>query len=150
MSSVTVLPLSPTVVSPSFHPDQLNGAPRPFEDMSIVEIKERAIQQVQRAGRGSSALSLIRSAKGIPLRSDTKVPETSSPQRIHQGYKSHPGVHGHCRFQGRKRSQKRGVLWKEFSEFQQVSRSPLSPHLLCSHHPLFSERVATLCSVRMP
>ncbi|KAI9430182.1 hypothetical protein H4582DRAFT_2113921 [Lactarius indigo] len=32
--------------------------------MSVSEIKERAIQQAQRASRGSSAISLIRSAKG--------------------------------------------------------------------------------------
>jgi hypothetical protein len=30
----------------------------------VVEIKERAIQQAQRASRGASAISLIRSAKG--------------------------------------------------------------------------------------
>ena len=48
----------------SIHLDQLNGAPRPFEDMSVAEIKERAIQEVQRASRGASTISLTRSAKG--------------------------------------------------------------------------------------
>ena len=85
MPSVTVLPPSPPTAFPSssssassslygfflsshpyssFHSDQLNGAPRPFEDMSVAEIKERAIQQAQRASRGSSAISLTRAAKG--------------------------------------------------------------------------------------
>jgi ubiquitin carboxyl-terminal hydrolase 8 len=174
MPSVTVLPPSPPAAFPSsspsapsslsgffrsshpcssFHPDPLNGSSRPFEDMSVAEIKERAIQQAQRASRGSSSISLIRSAKGQislaqscesagdfkgALSAFTKAASLTQVFMDTADFKAEsvPG--------------KRGVLWKEFSEFQQVSCSPLSPLLLCSHHPLFSERVATLCSVHMP
>ena len=153
MPSVTVLPPSPPTAFPSssssassslygfflsshpyssFHSDQLNGAPRPFEDMSVAEIKERAIQQAQRASRGSSAISLIRSAKGQislaqscesagdfkgALSAFTKAASLTQVFMDTADFKAESGLG------------KRGVLWKEFTEFQQVSRSPLSPHL---------------------
>ncbi|KAH8995056.1 cysteine proteinase [Lactarius hatsudake] len=123
--------------------------------MSVSEIKERAIQQAQRASRGSSAISLIRSAKGQislaqscesagdlkgALSAFTKAASLTQVFMDTADFKAEsvPG--------------KRGVLWKEFTEFQQIvsggkvcrhSVGPLSPTLdflhilsrLNGHHP---------------
>ena len=156
MPSVTVLPPSPPTTFPSasssassslcgffrsshhscssFHPDLLNGSSRPFEDMTVAEIKERAIQQAQRASRGSSAISLIRSAKGQislaqscesagdlkgALSAFTKAASLTQVFMDTADFKAEsvPG--------------KRGVLWKEFTEFQQVGCSPPPPSSTC-------------------
>ncbi|KAI9440817.1 cysteine proteinase [Lactarius indigo] len=132
MPSVTVLPPSPPTTFPSSStsaPSTLpNGSPRPFEDMSVSEIKERAIQQAQRASRGSSAISLIRSAKGQislaqscesagdlkgALSAFTKAASLTQVFMDTADFKAEsvPG--------------KRGVLWKEFTEFQQREGSDL-------------------------
>jgi ubiquitin carboxyl-terminal hydrolase 8 len=90
--------------------------------MSVAEIKERAIQQAQRASRGSSAISLIRSAKGQislaqscesagdlkgALSAFTKAASLTQVFMDTADFKAE-SVQG-----------KRGVLWKEFTEFQQ-------------------------------
>ncbi|KAN0132816.1 hypothetical protein V8E53_009487 [Lactarius tabidus] len=132
MPSVTVLPPSPPAAFPSSSPsapsNPLNGSSRPFEDMSVAEIKERAIQQAQRASRGSSSISLIRSAKGQislaqscesagdfkgALSAFTKAASLTQVFMDTADFKAEsvPG--------------KRGVLWKEFSEFQQREGSDL-------------------------
>jgi hypothetical protein len=131
-----------------------NGSPKPFEDMSVAEIKERAIQQAQRASRGSSAISLIRSAKGQislaqscesagdlkgALSAFTKAASLTQVFMDTADFKAE-SVQG-----------KRGVLWKEFTEFQQVSCSPPPPSPACIFIiALFSMRAATLRSAHMP
>lgn len=96
--------------------------------MSVAEIKERAIQQAQRASRGASAISLIRSAKGQislaqscesagdlkgALSAFTKAASLTQVFMDTADFKAEsvPG--------------KRGVLWKEFTEFQQREGSDL-------------------------
>ena len=132
---VRLISLAPLItLCSSFNSDLLNGSPRPFEDMSVVEIKERAIQQAQRASRGSSAISLIRSAKGQislaqscestgdlkgALSAFTKAASLTQVFMDTADFKAEnvPG--------------KRGVLWKEFTDFQQVSCSPPTPSFTC-------------------
>ena len=92
-----------------------------------MEIKERAIQQAQRASRGVSAISLIRSAKGQislaqscendgdfkgALSAFTKAASLTQVFMDTEEFKAEnvPG--------------KRGVLWKELADFQQVSDTP--------------------------
>ncbi|KAH9059441.1 hypothetical protein EDB83DRAFT_2552313 [Lactarius deliciosus] len=97
-----------TSVDPNEKPALLNGSPRPFGDMSVSEIKERAIQQAQRASRGSSAISLIRSAKGqisLAQSCESAGDLKGALSAFTRAAESVPG--------------KRGVLWKEFTEFQQ-------------------------------
>ena len=131
----------------------MNGALRPFEDMSVAEIKERAIQQAQRASRGSSAISLIRSAKGQNSLAQACESAGDFGGALSAFTKAATLIQvftDTANFKAESVLGKQGVLWKEFTEFQQVSRSPLSPHLSCSHHPIFSDRVAILGSVRKP
>jgi ubiquitin carboxyl-terminal hydrolase 8 len=116
----------------SITPALINGSSRLFEDISVAEIKERAIQQAQRASRGSSAISLIRSAKShITLAKscesagDLKFAFSAFTRAasLIQAFVDTEDFKAE-RFPG-----KRGVLWKEYTEFQQVSSSPLSPSL---------------------
>ena len=127
---VCMVSLSSLVPTHRSHPDQLNGAPGPFEDISVAEIKERAIQEV--------AISLIRSAKdqislaqSFESAGDFKFALSAFTKALclTQAFMDTAD------FKAESVLGKRGVLWKEFTEFQQVSRSPLSPHLSCSHHP---------------
>ena len=140
---VCMVSFSPLVLTHRSHPD---GAPGPFEDISVAEIKERAIQEV--------AISFIRSAKdqislaqSFESAGDFKFALSSLTKALCliQAFMDTADFKAESVLGG-----KRGALWKEFIEFQQVSCSPLSPHLWCSHHPLLSKRVATLCSVCMP
>ena len=136
----------------SFHPD-LSEARSPFEDMSVSQIKERAIQQAQRASRGSSAIAIIRSAKGqisLAQACESARDFKGAFSAFTKAIRLTQIFTDTADFKAENVLGKRGVLWKEFIEFQQVSCSPLSPHLWCSHHPLLSKRVATLCSVRKP
>jgi ubiquitin carboxyl-terminal hydrolase 8 len=102
--------------------------------MSVVEIKERAIQQAQRASRGHSAISLIRSAKGQislaqscentgdlkgALSAFTKAASLTQVFMDSEEFKAE-NVPGN-----------RGVLWKELTDFQQVRGTLSSNPFFC-------------------
>ncbi|KAI0318771.1 hypothetical protein OF83DRAFT_1261275 [Amylostereum chailletii] len=66
MPGVSILPATPSGIGSSFtgvSPAPHNGSNGPTENMTVAEIKERAIQQVHKHSRGFSALTLIRAAK---------------------------------------------------------------------------------------
>ena len=131
----------------------MSGALKPFEGMSVAEIKERAIQQARRGSRGLSALSLIRSAKGqisLARSCESAGDFKGALNAFTKAACLTQAFMDTADFKAENILGKRGVLWKEFTEFQHVSCPPLSPHLWCSYHPLLSKRVATFCSVRMP
>jgi ubiquitin carboxyl-terminal hydrolase 8 len=123
-----------------------------MDNLSVAEIKEQAKQQVQRGIRGATTLSLIRSAKGqISLaqsREDagdlkgalSAFTKAASLTRVFMDS---------AEFKAENAPGRRGVLWKEFTEFQQVSGTPYSRPPSTFLMP-FSERATTLRSVRMP
>lgn len=92
--------------------------------MSVAEIKEQAIQQAQRASRAVAALSLIHSAKGqISLAQSREgagdlkgalsaLTKAASLTRVFMDS---------AEFKAENVQGKRGLLWKEFADFQQVS-----------------------------
>ena len=134
------------------HTALLNGFPRLFEDMSVAEIKERAIQQARRASRGASAISLIRSAKGqISLAracenaGDLKgaFSALTKAETLTQAFMDTAD------FKAESVPGKRGVLWKEYTEFQQVSCSPLLSSTCVFLIAPFSVRAVTSCSAQM-
>lgn len=129
----------------------LNGPTRPLEAMSVAEIKERAIQQAQRASRGASALSLIRSAKGQMslAQSCERTEDLKGALSAFTKAASLTQVFmDTAEFKAENVPGKRGVLWKELTDFQQVSGNLLTPSGILIMP--FSTRVAILCSVRMP
>jgi ubiquitin carboxyl-terminal hydrolase 8 len=118
--------------------------------MSVAEMKKQAKQQVQRGSRGVSPLSLIRSAKGqITLArsregaGDLKGALSAFTKAICliQVFMDSPD------FKAENVPGKRGVLWKEFSDLQQVWHPLLSPSIFLM---LFSGRVVTLHSAHTP
>jgi ubiquitin carboxyl-terminal hydrolase 8 len=128
----------------------LNGPARLLEDISVAEIKERAIQQAQRASRGASAVSLIRSAKGqISLaQSCESAGDLKGALSAFTKAASLTQVFmDSAEFKAETLPGKRAVLWKELTDFQQVSDTPLTP----SYIPTipFSARAVTLCSAHM-
>ncbi|KAH8977998.1 hypothetical protein EDB86DRAFT_991424 [Lactarius hatsudake] len=132
MPRVTVLPPSPPITFPSSSSSVssalLNGSPRPFEDMSVSEIKERAIQQVQRASRGSSAISLIRSAKGqisLAQSCESAGDLKGALSAFTKAVSLTQVFMDTADFKAESVPGKRGVLWKEFTEFQQREGSDL-------------------------
>jgi len=121
--------------------------------MSVAEIKERAIQQVQRASRGASAISLIRTAKGqISLAQSCEsagdlkgaFSAFTKAESLFQAFMDTAD------FNAEIVPGNRGVLWKEFNEFQLVSCSQPSPSPACIFIIApFSVGAATLSSAHM-
>jgi ubiquitin carboxyl-terminal hydrolase 8 len=105
---------------------------KPSEEMSVAEIKEQAKQQAQRGSRGVSALSLIRSAKG-----QISLAQSREGAGDLKGALSHftkaasltQVFMDSAEFKAENLPGKRGVLWREFSDFHQVWHplDPLSP-----------------------
>ena len=118
--------------------------------MSVAEIKEQAIQEVQRASRGASVNSFIGSASGYialarlcELSGDLKgaFSALTKAAAYTQVFMDTADLEAEI-VPG-----KRGMLWKEFIEFQQVSCSPLSHSSACIFIiALFSVKAATLRS----
>ena len=101
--------------------------------MSVAEIKEQAIQQAQHASRGSSAISLTRAAKGqifLAQSCESAGDFKGAFRAFTRAVSLTQVIMDTADFKAENVLGKRGMLWKEFTEFQQVSRSPLSPHLL--------------------
>jgi ubiquitin carboxyl-terminal hydrolase 8 len=96
----------------------------PFGDMSVAEIKEEAKQQVQLyASRGVSAFYLIRSAKGQNTLAQARegagdlkhaFSAFTKAATLLQVFMDSP------EFKAESVPGKRGLLWKEFSDFHQV------------------------------
>jgi len=114
----------------------------------VAEIKERAIQQAQRASRGSSAISLIRSAKShITLAKscesagDLKFAFSAFTRAasLIQAFVDTEDFKAE-RFPG-----KRGVLWKEYTEFQQREGSDLLQRALDIEIRLTQKSSQPLC-----
>jgi ubiquitin carboxyl-terminal hydrolase 8 len=100
-----------------------NGPAKPSEDMSVTEIKEQAKQQVQRGSRGASALSLIRSAKGQISLAQSREGAGDLKGALSAFTKAASLTQvfmDSAEFKAENVSGKRGSLWKEFSDFQQV------------------------------
>jgi hypothetical protein len=124
-----------------------NGPAKPSEDMSVAEIKEQAKQQALRGSRGVSALSLIRSAKGqISLaQSREGAGDLKSALSAFTKAASLTQVFmDSAEFKAESAPGKRGLLWREFTDFQQVSGTLFTPYVFLM---LFSMREATLRSV---
>jgi ubiquitin carboxyl-terminal hydrolase 8 len=116
----------------------------------VAEIKERAIRQALRASRGSSAISLIHYAKShITL---AKSCESAGDLKLAFNALTMAAsllqvLVDTADFKAESVPGKRGVLWKEYTEFQQVNCSPLSPSPACVFIiALFSVRAGTFCS----
>ncbi|KAI0259432.1 hypothetical protein BC834DRAFT_833549 [Gloeopeniophorella convolvens] len=97
--------------------------------MSVAEIKERAIQQAQRASRGASALSIIRSAKGQLSLAESHESRGELKEALSAFTKAASLTQGFMdstEFKAESLPNKRGVLWKEFTDFQQGEGSNLA------------------------
>jgi hypothetical protein len=117
-----------------FHTALHNGPAKPSEDMSVAEIKEQAKQQAQRGSRGVSALSLIRSAKGQISLAQSRESTGDLKGALSAFTKAASLTQvfmDSAEFKAESVPGKRGVLWKEFSDFQQVWH-PLNCILLSS------------------
>jgi len=91
--------------------------------MSVAEIKEQAKQQVQRGSRGVSALSLIRSAKGQISLAQSREGASDLKGALSAFTKAASLTQvfmDSAEFKAENVPGKRGLLWKEFSDFQQV------------------------------
>ena len=116
------------------HTASHNGPAKPSEDMSVAEIKEQAKQQAQRGSRGSSALSLIRSAKGQISLAHAREGAGNLKGALSALTKAASLAQvfmDSTEFKAENVPGKRGVLWREFSDLQQVWH-PLHPLLLFS------------------
>ncbi|KAH9983664.1 hypothetical protein BJV77DRAFT_1062378 [Russula vinacea] len=121
MPSVTVSPAS----SPSTFPSSSSTTP----NMSVAEIKEQAKQQAQRGSRGVSALSLIRSAKGQISLAQSRESTGDLKGALSAFTKAASLTQvfmDSAEFKAESVPGKRGVLWKEFSDFQQGEGSDLT------------------------
>ncbi len=88
--------------------------------MSIAEIKEQAKQQAQRGSRGASAISLIRSAKGQISLAQSREGGGDLKGALSAFTKAASLTQVFMDSAEFKAAGKRGLLWKEFSDFQQV------------------------------
>ena len=91
--------------------------------MSVTEIKEQAKQQVQRGSRGASALSLIRSAKGQISLAQSREGAGDLKGALSAFTKAASLTQvfmDSAEFKAENVPGKRGLLCKEYSDFQQV------------------------------
>jgi ubiquitin carboxyl-terminal hydrolase 8 len=91
--------------------------------MSVAEIKEHAKQQAQRASRGASAISLIRSAKGQISLAQSREGAGDLKGALSAFTKAASLTQvfmDSAEFKAENVPGKRGLVWKEFSDFQQV------------------------------
>ena len=103
--------------------------------MSVAEIKEQAKQQVYRGSRGASALSLIRSAKGQISLAQSREGAGDLKGALGAFTKAASLTQvfmDSAEFKAENVPGKRGLLWKEFSDFQQVWH-PLDSLFLSSY-----------------
>jgi ubiquitin carboxyl-terminal hydrolase 8 len=104
--------------------------------MSVAEIKEQAIQQVHRGSRGVSAMSLIRSAKGQISLAQSREGAGDLKAALSAFTKAASLTQvfmESAEFKAENIPGKRGVLWKEFTDFQQVSGTLFYSRALPSH-----------------
>ncbi|KAI0042737.1 cysteine proteinase [Auriscalpium vulgare] len=133
MPSVSVLPASPALAGfgPSFSPNSPlpNGSARPLDDMSVAEIKEKAIAHSQRVSKGVSAMSLIRSAK-VQIHLAQSFEQAGDLKSALSAFTKAASLTqvfmDTADFKAENLPGKRGVLWKEFVDFQQHEGSDLT------------------------
>jgi len=92
--------------------------------MSVADIKEQAKQQAQRASRSVSALSLIHSAKGQVSLAQSREGAGDLKGALSAFTKAASLTRvfmDSAEFKAENAQGKRGLLWKEFADFQQVS-----------------------------
>ena len=123
-----------------------------MDGLSVTEIKEQAKQQVQRGTRGASALTLIHSAKGQVSLAQSREGAGDLKGALSAFTKAASLTRvfmDSAEFKAENIPGKRGVLWREFSDFQQVSgtRSSRLPSIILMP---FSERAVTSRSARTP
>jgi ubiquitin carboxyl-terminal hydrolase 8 len=107
--------------------------------MSVVEIKERAIQQAQRASRGASAISLIRSAKGqisLAQSCETGGDLKGALSALTKAASLTQVFINTEEFKAENVPGKRGVLWKELTDFQQVRGTLSTNAFFCLNRSL--------------
>lgn len=140
---------SSTYTCSCLHTASHNGLAKPSEDMSVAEIKNRAIQQVQRS-RGASAISLIRSAKGQFSLAQTREGAGDLKSAFGAFTKAACLIQifmDSAEFKAESVPGKQGVLWREFTDFRQVCGT-LFMHSSISLM-LFRMRAVTLRSAHM-
>ena len=119
---------SSSYISPhSLHIALHNGPAKPSEDLSVAEIKEQAKQQAQRASRSVSAISLIRSAKGQISLAQSREGAGDLKGALSAFTKAASLTQvfmDSAEFKAESVPGKRGLLWKEFLDFQQVWHPP--------------------------
>lgn len=124
-----------------------------MDGMSVAEIKEQAKQQVQRGIRGVTALSLIHSAKGQVSLAQSREGAGDLKGALSAFTKAASLTRvfmDSAEFKAENAPSKRGVLWREFTDFQQVSGTSRPRRRSSIFLMPFSERAATLRSARTP
>jgi ubiquitin carboxyl-terminal hydrolase 8 len=124
-----------------------------MDGLSVAEIKEQAKEQVQRRTRGVRALSLIHSAKGQICLAQAREGSGDLKGAFSAFTKAASLTQvfmESAEFKAENAPSKRGVLWKEFTDFQQVSGTPCSRRSSFIFLMPLSERAATLSSACMP
>jgi ubiquitin carboxyl-terminal hydrolase 8 len=101
-----------------------NGVSKSQDDMSVAEIKERAKAQAQKVSRGASPLSLI----GVARTQIAQARAAESSGDLKTAYSAYikavslvQTFMGSPELKAESAPGKRGVLWKEYSDFQTVS-----------------------------
>ena len=100
-----------------------NGSPRPFEDISVAEIREKAIQQAQKVSKGASAVSLIKSARGqvsLAHACEDAGDLKGALSAFTKAASLAKTVMDSAEFKAENVPGKKGIIWKEFTDFQQV------------------------------
>ncbi|THH17441.1 hypothetical protein EW146_g3362 [Bondarzewia mesenterica] len=124
-----------------------NGSPRPLDDMSVAELRERAIQQAQKASKGASAMSLIQAARGqIVLAQSCENAGDLKGALIAftKAASLAKTVMDTSEFTAENTPGKRGVIWREFSDFQQHEGNDLTKRVLALESRLLQvEKTAT-------
>jgi ubiquitin carboxyl-terminal hydrolase 8 len=101
-----------------------NGVSKSQDDMSVAEIKERAKAQAQKVSRGASPLSLI----GVARTQIAQARAAESSGDLKTAYSAYikavslvQAFMGSAELKAESTPGKRGVLWKEYSDFHAVS-----------------------------
>lgn len=148
MPGVSVLPASPVVggFGASFSTVQ-NGSPRPFEDISVAEIREKAIQQAQKVSKGASAVSLIKSARGqvsLAHACEDAGDLKGALSAFTKAASLAKTVMDSAEFKAENVPGKKGIVWREFTDFQQHAGSDLTTRVHALENKLLQiEKTAT-------
>jgi ubiquitin carboxyl-terminal hydrolase 8 len=93
----------------------------------VPEIKEKALHDAHTAGRGASAIALIKAARTQMVQARDAEGEGDLKGALSRYFRAASLVQmflASAEFKAESAPGKRGVLWKEFADFQQV-RHPL-------------------------